>query len=357
VIPNEFQPIARKNIGMTAGIETTIPPATWVEGCNRMDMTIFTSEFSRQGFTDVEFDKLDTKTKQKTGVLKLEKPTEVLFEGADTDVYKKVSEFSNTITKEFEQIKEDFCFLFVGHWLQGNIGEDRKDIGMLLRVFYNMFKGQPKKPALIIKSSGANFSIIDRNEILKKIDMVKKAVGSDDLPNVYLLHGELTDNEMNELYNYPKVKAHISFTHGEGFGRPLLEASLSGKPVIAPLSTGQADFLTKDTAVEIPHTMTKVSPNAFPKDYTTPESLWSTVNYNVAGRIMLDIFNNYSKYEIKGKKAALINSGTFSYQEMKTKLEKIIDEQLSSLPQKVALKLPTLTKEPTKLKLPKLKKG
>ena len=137
----------------------------------------------------------------------------------------------------------------------------------------------------------------------------------------------------------------------------MLEASLSGKPVIAPLSTGQADFLTKDTAVEIPHTFTKVSPNAFPQGYTTPESLWSTVNYNVAGRIMLDIFNNYSKYEIKGKKAALINSGTFSYQEMKTKLEKIIDEQLSSLPQKVELKLPNLTKEPTKLKLPKLKKG
>lgn len=357
VIPNEFQPIARKNIGMTAGIETTIPPATWVEGCNRMDMTIFTSEFSRQGFVSVEFDKLDNKTKQVTGKLKLEKPTEVLFEGADTDVYKKVNKFSDTITGEFAKINEDFCFLFVGHWLQGNIGEDRKDIGMLLRVFYNMFKGQPKKPALILKTSGANLSIIDRNEILKKINMVKKAVGSDDLPNVYLFHGDLTDKEMNELYNYPKVKAHISFTHGEGFGRPLLEASLSGKPVIAPLSTGQADFLTKDTAVEIPHTFTKVSPNAFPKDYTTPESLWSTVNYNVAGRIMLDIFNNYSKYEIKGKKAALINSGTFSYQEMKTKLEKIIDEQLSSLPQKVALKLPNLTKEPEKLKLPKLKKG
>ena len=357
VIPNEFATIGKKNIGMTAGIETTIPPAQWVEGCNRMDMTIFTSEFSRKGFTDVQFDKLDSKTKQVTGQLKLTKPTEVLFEGADTEIYKETKEISEKLQKQFSQINEDFCFLFVGHWLQGNIGEDRKDIGMLLRVFYNMFKGKKDKPALILKTSGAHLSIIDRNDILKKINMIKKSIKSDELPNVYLLHGDLTDEEMNQLYNHPKVKSHISFTHGEGFGRPLLEASLSGKPVIAPLSTGQADFLTKDTAVEIPHTFTKVSPNAFPKDYTTPESLWSTVNYNVAGRLMLDIFNNYSKYEIKGKKAALINSGTFSYQEMKTKLEKIIDEQLSSLPQKVALKLPNLTKEPEKLKLPKLKKG
>lgn len=357
VIPNEFQPIAKKNIGMTAGIETTIPPAQWVEGCNRMDMTIFTSEFSRKGFTDVQFDKLDNNTKQKIGVLKLEKPTEVLFEGADTDVYKKVDKFSDTIVKEFEKIDEDFCFLFVGHWLQGNLGEDRKDLGMLIKVFYNMFKGQPKKPALILKTSSAGFSVIDRTDILKKINIIKRSIQSNDLPNVYLLHGDLTDEEMNQLYNHPKVKSHISFTHGEGFGRPLLEASLSGKPVIAPLSTGQADFLTKDTAVELPHTMTKVSPNAFPKDYVTPESMWSTVNYNVAGRVMLDMFNNYSKYEIKGKKAALINSGTFSYQEMKTKLEKIIDEQLSSLPQKVELKLPSLKKEPEKIKLPTLKKG
>ena len=45
----------------------------------------------------------------------------------------------------------------------------------------------------------------------------------DKLPNVYLLHGDLTDEEMNQLYNHPKVKAHLTFTHGEGFGRPLLE--------------------------------------------------------------------------------------------------------------------------------------
>jgi len=357
VIPNEFATIGKKNIGMTAGIETTIPPATWVEGCNRMDMTIFTSEFSRKGFTDVQFDKLDSKTKQVTGQLKLTKPTEVLFEGADTEIYKETKEISEELQKQFSQINEDFCFLFVGHWLQGNIGEDRKDIGMLLRVFYNMFRGKKDKPALILKTSGAHLSIIDRNDILKKINMIKKSIKSDELPNVYLLHGDLTDEEMNQLYNHPKVKAHISFTHGEGFGRPLLEASLSGKPVIAPLSTGQADFLTKDTAVEIPHTMTKVPPNSFPKDYITPESLWSTVNYSVAGRILVDVFDNYDKYKIKGKKASLINSGTFSYQEMKTKLEKIIDEQLSSLPQKIELKLPNLTKEPEKLKLPTLKKG
>ena len=104
------------------------------------------------------------------------------------------------------------------------------------------------------------------------------------------------------MYNHPKVKAHLTFTHGEGFGRPLLEASLSGKPVIAPISTGQ-DFLDKQYSVELPHQMTKVPPNAFPKDIQHLESQWSTVNYGIASRVMLDVFKNYDKYkhQVKNK--------------------------------------------------------
>ena len=357
VIPNEFQNIGKKNIGITAGIEASIPPADWVEGCNRMDMTIFTSEFSRDGFTNVAFDKLDNNTKQIVGQLKLEKPSEVLFEGADTDVFKEVDDFSPFLSGKFSKIEEDFCFLFVGHWLQGNLGEDRKDIGSMIKTFLNTFKNQKNTPALIIKTSGANFSIIDRREMIKKINMVKSSVKADVLPNIYLLHGDLTDEEMNEMYNHPKVKAHLTFTHGEGFGRPLLEASLSGKPIVAPISTGQADFLDKQYSVELPHQMTKVSPNAFPKDYTTPESMWSTVNYGIAARVMLDVFKNYSKYKMKAKKQMIVNRETFSHEAMKDKLIEITDKVLEGIPKQVQLKLPKLTKEPKKLNLPKLKKG
>jgi|TARA_R110002074_G_scaffold101380_2_gene218888 glycosyltransferase involved in cell wall biosynthesis len=357
VIPNEFQPIAKVNVGMTAGIEHTIPPGTWVEGCNRMDMTIFTSEFSRDCFKNVEFDKLDSNTKQVVSKLKLEKPTEVLFEGADTNIYKETKEISDNLKKQFSRIKEDFCFLFTGHWLSGNLGEDRKDIGMMLKVFYTMFKNQKNQPALILKTSGAGFSILDRNEMMKRIKMVKDSMNIEKLPPVYLLHGDLTDEEMNQMYNHPKVKAHLSFTHGEGFGRPLLEASFSGKPILAPIATGQADFLSKDYTVELPHSMTKVPGNAFPKDYGNPEAEWATVNYGIAGRLIKDVFENYDKYKLKAKKQMIVNRDAFSHQAMKDKLEGIMDKLLANVPQPVQLKLPTLKKEPKKLKLPTLKKG
>ncbi len=162
---------------------------------------------------------------------------------------------------------------------------------------------------------------------------------------------------MNQMYNHPKVKAHLTFTHGEGFGRPLLEASFSGKPMIAPISTGQADFLHKEYTVELPHTMTKVPAGAFPKDYGNPEALWSTVNYGVAGKLIEDVYLNYDKYKLKGKKQMIVNRETFSHDAMRDKLIQITDKVLEGVPKQVELKLPKLTKEPKKLKTTKIKKG
>ena len=357
VIPNEFKQFGQKNIGMTAGIESTVPPADWIDGCNRMDKVIFTSEFSKKGFTDIKFDKLDKNTKQKVGEVRLERPSEVLFEGADTNVYKETNQFSDRMKNEFSKINEDFCFLFVGHWLQGNLGEDRKDIGMMIKTFLLTFKDMKNPPALVLKTSGASFSVMDRVDMKKKVNQIKDTVKADKLPNIYLIHGDLTDDEMNEMYNHPKVKAHLTFTHGEGFGRPLLEASFSGKPIIAPISTGQADFLDREYTIEIPHVMTKVAPNAFPKEYVTPDSQWSTVKYSVASALMRDVFKNYDKYKIRGKKQMIVNRENFSFESMKTKLIDMVESVMSDIPKMVELKLPTLKKEPTKLNLPKLKKG
>jgi glycosyltransferase involved in cell wall biosynthesis len=354
VVPNEFTPVAKKNIGITAGLETTIPPATWFDGINRMDLTILTSEFSKKGFEDTTFDKIDNNTKKVVGIVKVEKPLDVLFEGADPNIYKETKEISDNLKEQFSKIDNDFCFLYVGHWLQGNMGEDRKDVGMMLKVFLESFKNIDNPPALIMKTSSAGFSVLDRRQMIEKINMIKDDVKSDKLPNVYLLQGDLTDEEINQMYNHPKVKTHLTFTHGEGFGRPLLEASFSGKPIIAPIATGQKDFLEKDYTIELPHSMTKVPKSAFPKGYFNPEALWATVDYNSASQIMRDVFKNYKKYELNGKKQMIVNRETFTHDKMKVKLNKIVDKILSDVPKEVSLKLPKMKKK-NDIKLPKLK--
>ena len=287
---------------------------------------------------------------------------EVLFEGADLNIYKKTKEFSKELVDEMKSIPEKFVFLYTGHWLQGDLGQDRKDTGMLVKTFLETFKNKKRKPALLLKTSGSSFSIIDRNEILKKIEDIKALV-SGDLPNIYILHGDLLDEEMNELYNHPKVKAHITFTHGEGFGRPLLEACFSEKPIIAPNWSGQVDFLNKSNAVLLPGILTDVHKSAIPKEMLQENSQWFTVNYQYASKVMIDVFKNYKKYTLNAKKLAIVNKGKFSLAAMNKKFENILNKYLPKFeqqPQAVNLKLPKLKRvgnnEPTKMKLPKLKR-
>ena len=184
-----------------------------------MDLIKVPSEHSKDGFVKSVYDKiqeLPSGEKKKIGDLRIEKPIEVLFEGADEDIYKIIDDVNLDLV---DDIKEDFCFLSVGQWTKGGYGEDRKDIGKMIKVFYESFANKKEQPALILKTSGATYSIVDREDCLKKMKSIKTMFPSDwKLPNVYLLHGEFSDEEINNLYNHPKVKAMVSFTHGEGFG-------------------------------------------------------------------------------------------------------------------------------------------
>jgi len=327
-----------------------------------MNLNIVPANFIKESLSNTVFDKHDNKTKQKIGTIKCETPIEVLFEGADTEIYKTTKEFSKELVDTLKEIKEDFCFLFVGHWLQGGLGHDRKDLGMLVKTFLEAFKNQKKQPALIIKTSGATPSILDREDIFNKIKEIKNTTNGK-LPNIYMLHGDLRDEEMNGLYNHPKVKAHVSFTHGEGFGRPLLEASLSEKPVIAPNWSGHVDFLNKD-AILLPGSLNDVKPESLMKGMHIEGTQWFTVNYNYASKILKDVFDNYSKYMVKSKKLAIVNQTKFSLDAMTKKFEEILDKYLPKFeeqPKQVKLNLPKLKKissisEAPKIQLPKLKK-
>ena len=359
VIPNEFNPMGKYNIGVTAGLEMTACPPKWIEGMNKMNMNIVPSTFVKNTMNGIVFDITDEQTKQKKGELKNEKPIEVLFEGTDTNIFKKTNEFSKLLVDEMKNVEETFNFLYTGHWLQGDLGKDRKDTGMLVKVFLETFKNMKKKPGLIMKTSGATFSVLDREMMLDKIKAVKDTIEGD-LPNIYLLHGDFEDTEMNDLYNHPKVKAHINLTHGEGFGRPLLEASISQKPVIASNWSGHIDFLHKDLAILLPGSLQNVERGSVPDDFMVDGSQWFTVNYQQTSATMKDVYKKYKKYTLNAKKLGVINKSKFSLDAMTRELGKILDKYVPEFPKEVKLELPKLKKvgstELPKIKLPKLKK-
>ena len=333
-VPNEFQRIGKFNIGITAGIETTIAPKEWVDGCNRMDLIITTSNFSKDVLLQTVYNENEKNTGKLVKQHRINKPIDVLFEGVDTSVY-------NNNYDGFEMdIKEDFAFLFVGHWLKGDLGQDRKDVGMLIRTFVESFKGKDDKPALVLKTSSATFSIKEREVFRKRIEQLVEGV--ENPPSIYLLFGDLTDNEMNGLYNHPKIKSMISITKGEGFGRPLLEFTMTGKPIIASNWSGHKDFLPMDKAIMIGGKLTEVHDSVI-DNFIIKGSKWFTANYNEFAEVMKIVIKDYDKFLEKSESLRKFNSENFTLDGMKDKFESIL-KQNTVQPKEHKLVLPKLTK-------------
>ena len=345
IIPNEFQPVGKYNIGLTAGIEATACKAEWIEGLNRMDINWVSSNFAKQTFEQMSYDQKDQRTGQVVRKIKLEKPVEVIFEGVDLTTYKPIKQ-SEIKTIDLSDIKEEFCYLFVGHWMQGEYGHDRKNVGVLVNSFYNAFKNKVgKKPALILKCSAGVASYLSRDSILDKIKHIKKSVGSSNLPNVYLLHGEFDDSEMNELYNHSKIKAMVSFTKGEGFGRPLLEFSTTGKPIIASGWSGHVDFLDKNSIVLLGGRLENVHDSAA-NNWLIKEAQWFQVEPKQGISALKEVYKKYKQYSKRSKKQRHYAKTNFSWDKMKELVGKKLDNT-PNIPTQVQLQLP-------KLELPKL---
>ena len=336
-VPNEFQPLGYYNVGITAAIETTACAMNWIEGCNKMDLIITPSEHAKLSLIGTVYNETDRNTNQIIRQIKIEKPVEVLFEGFNEKDFG--TEYVADIT-QLDQVKEDFAFLFVGHWLRGDLGEDRKNVGMMIKTFAMAFKGEKVKPALILKTSSAGFSVRDREDMIKKIRAV---LGSDykKVP-VYLLHGDLTPSEMNGLYEHPKVKAMLNFTKGEGFGRPLLEFSLTGKPVIVSNWSGHLDFL-KSGAVLLEGELKEVHESAA-DDFLLKEAKWFNVHVSKALPKIKDVYKNYDKYKTAAFQLGKQNKQNFGLEKMTKLFDNILTQYgiYNKKPKLQPMKLPKL---------------
>jgi len=338
-VPNEFQRVGKYNIGITAGIETTAVPHEWINGMNQMDLNLVPSTFTKEVFEGTSYDQQD-ENGNVVNTLKVNKPIEVLFEGFDSNTYFNTNEISDKLENELNIIEEDFCFLFVGHWLSGDFGHDRKDVATLVKTFGEAFRNKGTKPALVLKTSHATTSVIDKQNIYNRIKRIKEMVGKN-CPPIYLIHGNLSDEEMNQLYNHPKMKTMVSFTKGEGFGRPLLEFSITGKPVIASNFSGHLDFLDEKYSILLPGQLSKVH-NSVQNNFVVDGSGWFYVDFNAARDALKDVYKNYKKYRKKSETLGNINSNKFTLDKMTEKFSEILDKNLPKFPKEKEFKLPNL---------------
>lgn len=361
-IPSEFQRVGKYNIGMTAGIETTLASGEFIEGVNRADLTITLSKHAKDVFQNTKLTK--TLPNGQKEEVQIKKPIEVCFWGADTNIFKKTEDRVTTVDEVFNKIPEDFGFLFVGQLTHAGLYHDRKDICNLVKSFCEAFNNNATdKPCLILKTSGVGFSTMDRFEVVNIVNKIRASVKGN-IPQVYVLHGELTEVEMNAMLNHPKVKAHISFTHGEGYGHPLLLQTLSGKPLLVSNWSGHLDFLNPKYANLLPGSLVDIDKKAT-NQWLIKESKWFKASYSLAQDKMKFVFNFYNNKKLQDNAELLRieNAEKFSVQAMDRRLWEILEkyvpvfavENQFVLPK---LKISTSASPPTnQIVLPKLKIG
>ena len=348
-VANEFEAKGGYSIGITAGVETTICPKDFIDGCNKMDLILVPSQFTKQNLGGTIYQQKDEASGQIVGEIKIAKPIEVLFEGVDTEIFSKGS--GNDV---LANVKEDFNFLIVGHWLKGDLGQDRKDIGMAIKTFATVFQYMPKdkRPGLIVKTSHAGFSVIDREATREKLESVLKPLG-DKCPSVYLIHGDMEESDMSNLYHHPKVKAMISFAKGEGYGRPMAEFTLTGKPIIASGWSGQMDFLPAEHSVLLEGALTQVHESAADQ-FCMKEAQWFTVNYSNAANKIYDVYKNYDIYLKKSEGLRTNTLNNFTLDKMNNKFVEIMESYVKAQPKLVPFNLPKVNS--SKMQIPKLNK-
>jgi len=298
-IPNEWQRMAPINIGVTAGIETTKVAPVWLQKCNEMDRIITISDHSKQVFMNTVYEGYDKVTKQ-PAVLKCLKDIDVVHYPVKREILEQTNPDLDL------ELTTDFNFLTVAQW------GPRKNLGATIQWFVEEFIDNPDV-GLVVKTSLKGGCILDRNAINAELQRTLKKY-EDRKCKVYLLHGDLTDEEMHSLYQNDQINALVSLTHGEGFGLPLFEAAYCGLPVIATDWSGHLDFLYKPTKdkkgkeklkphfAKIDYDLQPVIPAAVWNGVIQKDSMWAYPQQGSCKMKMREVYKDYSRFKSQAKK-------------------------------------------------------
>lgn len=277
--PHEWKFLGKKNIGVTAGIESEIVPFSWIEKVNRCDKVIVTSEFTKNSF-------FNCATKNNTSIT-----TEINV------IYQYFSEYSNDESNILDCIKTNKNILVMGQITDLNQDSDRKNVLNSLESLTRICSGL-EDVGIVFKTNIRNNTYKDYEETAKifskKIELIKKEL-EDKMPKVYLIHGNLSNNEIQSLYRSNKISVLVSLSKGEGFGRCLLEAAANKLPIIATDYSAYKEFL-KDDFIKVDYNLQETLPNKYFSRFLDFKPTFADYDNKSLHMAILKYFNNESDY-------------------------------------------------------------
>jgi glycosyltransferase involved in cell wall biosynthesis len=283
-IPNEFQKICPVNIGYTAGIEATKVSPPWLQKGNDMDKILVVSNHAKDTYVNTTTKAQNSQTGE---IIQygLNTPVEVVWESTPRSKPESIPGFD---------LEYDFNFLMVSQ-----IGP-RKNFINSLEWWVEEFIDQ--EVGLVVKGNIRSNSISDWQDLEPLVSQTLNKY-PDRKCKVYLLHGDLTSGQMNQLYTHPKIKAMINISHGEGFGLPMFEAAREGLPIVTIGWSGQVDFLSDGNDKffqEVDFTLQPISPEAHWPGVLEKEAEWA---YATQGSYKMTLRKTYKAYDEAYQKA------------------------------------------------------
>ena len=260
-IPNEWEKLAPVNVGYTAGIETNKVAAEWLIKANEVvDNIIVVSGHSKYGFENTVYTGVDQNTQQ---------PAELRLTVPVTSVNYPVKTYTDLpelpITLDY-----DFNFLAVAQY------GPRKNLNNTIKWFVEEF--QDEEVGLVLKTNLMKNCLMDREQVKNQVTQLVRSLPEHKC-KIYLLHGDMSDEEMHALYQHPQMKAFLALPHGEGFGLPIFEAAYTGLPVVATGWSGQLDFLCDEDGNEhfynVAFDLAPVQKEVVWKGVIIQESMWA----------------------------------------------------------------------------------
>jgi hypothetical protein len=347
-IPLEFRPVGKKNILFTSGVETTLIEPSWVEFLNKssIDLIVVPSTFVKEVFTSKNY--TDKTTGKQIGV---EKPVVVIPEEYDPRFLEDISIEDKTDMDRFlSQIREDRYFLSCGQVTpKEKIGSDRKNVGGLIVEFMKTFKGK-KDVCLLLKTNGVSYSNLSYRDIYEYYERAMEVSGvpKDERPSVYSLEGHISPQSLNYIMSHERNIANVSLTHGEGFGRFLLEATLVNKPLIVPIRGAHRDYCQAPQAKYVDGTFSTIPHDAVMDKILIRESKWFNTFPVDTRNVLLTEYN--SKFNTKvALKVIERNTAKYHPDEISKKILQVVDKHYikevdlgDELVDLSTLKIPTL---------------
>lgn len=335
-LPTEFRKTGSTNILFTSGVETDRISPKWLQALNTCDHIVVPSSYTKNVISNITY-------KDKSGKeFKVNTEVEVVPESYNPKLLNDITdEHKMNVESALSHIDEKEWFITYGQMSRKKkIGSNRKNIGTLAQEFVKEFAGN-RHVALLIKTSSTNFSHSGYYEIEKYLQRCIELSGIADInrPNVYLLKGYMEPEEMFYLMSHDNVKAHVTATHGEGFGRFLLEASLSSKKMIVPKVGAFRDFLRGKHIYLVNGSFEKVPQEAVFRDTITKESKWYDVHKTDLRKQLQNAYGDRDGWQDSAEELAKRNREDYHFLEIESKVLSVINSFYS---EKVQVKIPKI---------------